>query len=257
MKAIFASKLFRASTRKERIKAALIAPGNLGLVQQLADSLDEEYQVPENLGVNPQPEESDEESIFIDDDKEIDPENDLVKIEDIDINDAGTKSSKRSSSAPKHSIANKPGSPKDNKPETDTSDLMPDSPATDQSKEQEPKEEPAEASTKITSSTDVSINPVPAPSIDLNVLKSTLNSREDTSGANRVAQKDSEIWIYYKDEVNLNNIMTDVIEFLMNTSEYKSFSFNRLARSDNAIVFTISLESYQYPEKPIENTESR
>ena len=43
MKAIFASKLYKASSRKDRIQAALNSLGNSELVQQLASSLDEEY----------------------------------------------------------------------------------------------------------------------------------------------------------------------------------------------------------------------
>lgn len=251
MKSIFASKLYQASNRKDRIHAALQSPSNLALVQQLSTSLDEEYKTPENLGqVEGQPlaEGENREGLFVD--EEIDPEKDLVTVDDLASKMKGSSSSH---SAPSHRSA--PSGPSDDKgpegndkPKADTSDLMPDSPMTEEPK----KEEPAEASTKITSSTDVKINPVPAEALDLNVLKATLNNREDLAGVTRVAQKEKEIWIYYRDEVNLNNIMVDVIEFIANTQEYKCFTFNRLARSDNAIVFEITLESYQYPEKSVE-----
>lgn len=248
MKSIFASKLYKSSSRKERIQAALAAPGNLGLVQQLAESLDEEYQTPENLGVPEQP----EDSLIVD--EEIDPEKDLVSIDDIDEGDSEKKSSPKRHASFSHSTPPSPSKGTEGEEpkheDVDTSELIPDSPATEEKPEK--KEEPAEASTKVTATTDVRINPVPAEAIDLNVLKATLNSREDTAGVTRVAEKENEIWIYYKDEINLNNIMTDVIEFIMNTAEYKCFTFNRLARSDNAIVFVTTLESYQYPEKSIE-----
>lgn len=247
MNAIFASKLYKASTRKDRIHAAMIAPGNLNLVQQLADSLDEEYQTPENLGVDTEAEEQEQKTaesndLFVDED--IDPEKDLVTVDDLASKMTGGGGHH---SAPSHSSPSEPSEEGDSdKPDTDTSDLMPDSPMTEEPKKTE---EPAEASTKITSSTEVQVNPVPAEAINLNVLKSTLNNRADLAGVSRVAQKDNEIWIYYNDEVNLNSIMTDVIEFLMNMNEYKTFVFNRLARSDNAIVFVIELQSYTYPDR--------
>lgn len=71
-------------------------------------------------------------------------------------------------------------------------------------------------------------------------LKGTLNLREDTCGVIRVALKDNEIWIYYNDNINLNTIMTPVIEIL-NAASYSYLEFNRLARTDNAIVFTINI----------------
>ena len=253
MKAIFASKLYKASPRKDRIQAALNSLGNIALVQQLASSLDEEYKTPENLGVVDQLDEGSEVDNELLVDEEIDPENDLVTLDD--MADSMKKPSSHSS-AP-HSSAHPKGdfdNESEDKPKEDTSDLMPDSPATEQPSDNK---ESAEASTKVTAATDIKINPVPAAAIDLNVLKSTLNSREDIAGVSRIAEKENEIWIYYKDEVNLNNIMTNVIEMLMNSADYKNFTFNRLARSDNAIVFEVTLESYTYPEKSVESAEDK
>lgn len=71
-------------------------------------------------------------------------------------------------------------------------------------------------------------------------LKGTLNLRDNTCGVTRVALKDNEIWIYYNDSINLNTIMTPVIEIL-NAASYTYLEFNRLARTDNAIVFTINI----------------
>lgn len=247
MKSIYASKLYRASTRKDRIQAALIAPGNLALVQQLADSLDDEYQTPKNLGLDSKPEEQDTQSKSdnLISDEEINPETDLVTMDDLANS---LKSGAKPHPSSSHSDASPSSEPKEHedKPETDTSELIPDSLMTEEEPAKkvtkiEKKEEPAEASTKITATT-VS---------DLNILKATLNDREDLAGVARIAEKDNEIWIYYKDEVNLNNIMTDVIEFLMNTKDYESFEFNRLARSDNAIVFLHNKETFQYPENEI------
>ena len=235
LKSIFASKLYKGSTRKERIHAAMLAPGNLSLVQQLAESLDEEYKIPENFGIEEEEKkESEEETPDFISDEEIDPEKDLVTIDDIG-----------KSSAPKHSSSHasapsfKPSEGSEvEKSEVDTSELMPDSPMTEEPKKEEKE---AEASTKIMSATVA----------DLNVLKGTLNGREDTAGVARIAEKENEVWIYYNDDVNLNNIMTDVIEFLMD-SGYEDFEFNRLARSDNAIVFVRVTETRDYPDKSVE-----
>ena len=69
-------------------------------------------------------------------------------------------------------------------------------------------------------------------------IKVILNSDESTKGINRISIKDSEIWIHYDDSINLNNIMVPVIEKL-NASGYQYLEFNRLARSENAIVFQV------------------
>lgn len=226
MKSIYASKLYKASTRKDRIHAALMAPGNLSLVQQLAESLDEEYQKPENLGLEEnKPKEEADTSPAAEDfisDEEVDPEKDLMTVDDVKNRLSYTPHSKPSSS----SSDGAPAEPDKEKPEPDTSELIPDSPMTE-----EPKPEPAVENKKE----DVESTTL----ADVTILKGTLNSREDTAGVTRVAQKENEVWIYYKDDVNLNNVMTEVIEYIMN-SGWESFEFNRLARSDNAIVFEVT-----------------
>lgn len=227
MKSIFASKLYRASKRKDRIQAALLSPSNMGLVQQLADSLDEPYKTAENLGVPVDKPEATETADFIVD-EEINPETDLMTVDDLDIG----KSSKSQSSSKPHRSAPSSHMPSGPKPSLDDidrpeSDSKPDGdvPNTPPSEPSTPSDE-TEASTRVTSCTEV----------DLAVIKDSLNSRADTCSVSRVAEKDGEVWIYYKDDVNLNNIMTDVIEYLMNAG-FSSLEFNRLARSDNAIVF--------------------
>ena len=71
-------------------------------------------------------------------------------------------------------------------------------------------------------------------------VKTALNDNEDTVGVSRTAVKDDELWVYYEDSINLNKVMANVIETL-NASNY-GLEFNRLARSDNAIVFLIDTE---------------
>ena len=258
MKSIYASKLYIASSRKGRIHAALLAPSNLSLVQQLAEDLDDVYQTPENLGQAEEKKEEGSESEGFDDfivDEDIDPEKDLVTMKDFESISKGSSSH----SAPSHSAApskapkseDSGGESKEPKGESkvDTSDLMPDSPAT----EEKPK--PAEASTEVNdSATDINAATTVVKLeklIDINTIKNTLNSRQDTAGVERMAEKENELWIYYNDDINLNNIMSEVIELLL-TEGYEMFEFNRLARSDNAIVFVKTI-STQLDPKSIES----
>lgn len=88
--------------------------------------------------------------------------------------------------------------------------------------------------------------------LDLEVesIKSTLNAKDNTSGVSRVGVKDNkEVWVYYNDNVNLNDVMVPVIE-QMNASGYTYLEFNRLARSDNAVVFVVLREDTDRRKKP-------
>lgn len=83
-------------------------------------------------------------------------------------------------------------------------------------------------------------------------VKGTLNARASTQGVSRVAVKNDELWIYYNDDINLNNVMSDVIE-LLNASSFHYLIFNRLARTDNAIVFTINCNDTLNAMEPVNN----
>ena len=48
--------------------------------------------------------------------------------------------------------------------------------------------------------------------------------------------------IHYNDSINLNNVMEPVISLLSNAG-YSYLQFNRLARTENAIVFMINKSS--------------
>lgn len=258
MKSIYASKLYKASNRKDRIHAALIAPSNLALIQQLAEDLDEEYQTPENFGLeeesNADTSDVSTEDLDLDEfvvDEEVDPENDLVTMNDFSKSAGGhsishkSSGSGSSSSDESNSQPEAPAEESSDKPKSDTSELIPESPANEQ--------KPADSSTNAAQDQE---NIKATIALDLNVLKATLNSRGDTSGVSRIAEKDNEIWIYYNDEVNLNNIMTDVIEYMM-TSGCENFEFNRLARSDNAIVFVTDIKSTSADLESIDPAETK
>ena len=85
---------------------------------------------------------------------------------------------------------------------------------------------------------------------DFETIKGTLNVKEDTNGVTRLNVADSELWIYFHDDVNLNDKMVEVINTL-NAAGYTYLKFNRLARSNNAIVFDIGLD----PNAPMKSEE--
>jgi hypothetical protein len=111
-------------------------------------------------------------------------------------------------------------------------------------------EEPTASVKKKSSAKPIVADTIVNPFVDLyasltgiaNEIKGTLNVRQDTAGVNRVQIKNDELWIYYNDDINLNNVMANVIGVL-NTANYSYFEFNRLARTDNAIVFTVDVET--------------
>ena len=78
---------------------------------------------------------------------------------------------------------------------------------------------------------------VKIPALSPDAIKTALNNSTETKGVNRTSIKDDELWIYYDDSINLNKVMADAIETIY-TFGY-GLEFNRLARSDNAIVFLI------------------
>lgn len=67
----------------------------------------------------------------------------------------------------------------------------------------------------------------------LDSIHATLNECPNTAGIRASRQLGDEMWLYYQDTINLNKIMESVIEAVPDNWE-----FNRLARSNNAIVFT-------------------
>ena len=213
LQSIYSSKLFIASKRQNEIRSKIEAAANTELVQQLIADLDEDYQTLGNVA----PELSDNaESLSV---------------------DKSDKSSSRSKKSSHHSSSGHVSAPHVGTPIDFKEEFVPDDSDVSLDVDSEPDEssnddelssdtEPVEESTRI--------NLLP-----VDVIKGTLNHSEDTSGVTRIELKDNEMWIYYSDDTNLNNIMTDVIE-LLNATGYTYLSFNRLARSNNAIVFEVS-----------------
>jgi hypothetical protein len=232
--AIVASKMFKASPRQKEILAAIDSEENLELVQQLDEYLDDEYfAMKQNT-----------ETQFTEDTK-----NTIDNTPD--MNDTTDDSIPAPTPSRSHG-----GSPAKFTPNNNESLMGKHGDELEELENGEPEigsDEPAdidipEASTKIKGQpivADTVVNPFMNLYADLvnvaNEIKGFLNSKQDTTGVNRVQIKNDELWIYYNDDINLNNVMTNVINTL-NAANYKYFDFNRLARTDNAMVFTVSVE---------------
>ena len=165
MSAILTSKLYKYTSRKSKILAAVQDPVNTELVQQL-----DEY---------------------------------ITNDEDTEIEDTS-----------------------DTTPFDDTSDTFLDADETEENSNDSDVFEELDSFDEDTYSED----------IDVDSIRSMLEDSEDTKGIARINLKDDELWIYYKDNINLNSIMEPVIN-MIDSSQYSNLSFNRLARTDNAIVF--------------------
>lgn len=217
MNSIFASKLYICSSRQDKIKAALTNPINAELVSQIADYLDDE----ELRKLTDRSDKKEESTNTDKEDKKKDSEEHDSEDESVHFtpNPRSFPSSERDMEE------------KEAKEVEETKD----------------KEDIVESNTYIDPSS-ICINNI---SGDVNSIKGILNMNDDTKGVTRVNIKNDEMWIYYEDSINLNNIMTSVIE-LLNASNYFYLEFNRLARSDNAIVFQISMEDTNSDMKPME-----
>lgn len=228
---IYASKLYKASKRKSAIVAAANDPVNTELVTQLADALSPVYKKEEYLV-----------------DKEAEAEKAKARKareakEPVKPDASANDSTSRSEHSPSHLSDS---FRKAAKHEAEAQESI--EPATE-----EPKE-PAE----VENSTLAAGTPVTATrslTIDMkqivDQIKNLLNLQDTTTGVNRILVKDSELWIYYNDNINLNNVMASVIEAL-NAAGYTYLEFNRLARSDNAMVFQILFKDTDTDTKPVE-----
>lgn len=228
---IIGSKLYKSSKRKNAILNAIQDPKNAGLLTQLAEYLDEQYQTPENLEGKPE-------------------------VNEVPEGEEGGESIRPSEGggAGGGAIAGLgEGMSLMDAPETeeDLDALMEEEGGSDEGADlegddgYEPIDDTVEESTqvtkqKITACEDIAVD-------QLESLKSSLNLVEETKGVTRISIKNNELWLYYNDDINLNNIMTDVIESVSSLG-IDWAEFNRLARSDNAIVFEIVVATVSEPE---------
>lgn len=237
MTSIFESKIYASLSqeRKDKVKAAYLNPVNLELVQQLSTYLDAPVENDPELGW--------QNGADVNNVSEKSKENTKPEVEE---------GSHSTSSETRRTLPSMNKLVKDLKDEENTNDasiLEPSSvenpvaepaPGSDSSNTTTTTQQPesAEASTAIKASC------FNVPEVDLDTIKGTLNAREETTGVTQIRRRENEIWIYYGDKVNLNTILPTTIDLIAYIDP--RLEFNRLARSNNAIVFEISCDT-TYP----------
>lgn len=221
LKSITTSKLFVTSSRQKSIMAAIENPINVELVQQLSEYLSDESK--EDLKDALQSNQSVSDAATS---QSGDFGDDTGDTSDADFGGPDTPSG-AGGSAPSGGNVFDDFSFGDDSSETTADDGA-----------------PSEESSAVEESTSVVGNPVLGAtdisdiSVPVTEIKGLLNANSDTCGVIRAECEDDEFWLYYADEVNLNDIMISVIEIL-NAAGYTYLKFNRLGRSNNAIIFDI------------------
>lgn len=221
MRAIYSSKLFKASPRKDKIVAALNDPLNKELVTQLRTYLDEEYQV-HNV-------EEDDRDIEVHEP----PQSTSDSFEPAPAGGGGFSSGPSGFGTGEFgdNIGEDDNEPDEGFNEDGTGEFGPGSAdITEDGEEVDEPEQDIETSTQIDS--------VALTENDLTDIVNVLENNPETCGVSRISQGEEELWIYYSDTTNLNKVMTPVIEILYGQG-WTQLEFNRLARSSNAIVFEV------------------
>ena len=210
---IYSCKMYKNSKNKDQIVATLQDPTNAELVVQLQTYLDPQYRKKKK------PDKPD------DNDPNIEPKVNDDAVDEMDPVDNGPKSARPTFPSAASFSSNHPDDlSTDPEPQPTVDDAT-----TDDRAEQDNQND--DVTSSISASTVIE-------TLQPDSIKGLLNSSEDTSGVNRILVKGEELWIYYEDKKNLNNIMGPAIE-LLNSANYACLEFNRLARTDNAIVFQI------------------
>lgn len=237
MNAILSSKLYKLSSRKNKIDAALQNPVNLELVQQLDEYLDYPEDVEEELDVK-SGDIPETKGVYKEQKFPKSAEKKTVSKEENDISDVADSVAQPLEEVEIEEESETEVETDSEKDETDLNRFHAPGVSEKSDEESEVKE-----STYIKQSTVLYSNSVDGVSIcdltDADLIKGSLNSREDTKGVSRVSIKDDELWVYYEDKINLNSVMEPAIQ-LLDASGYTHLEFNRLARTKNAIVFDVT-----------------
>ena len=195
LEAIFSSKLYKASSRKDSIDSAINDPINIELVKQLREYLDDEYLTEDYVDVQDAPDDKDDGDQKIRPSEHSDNQGGRTplseKHEDLFKDDDG-KSSESSESG-----ETKEANESSKEPKEDSNSVSESSKVSGESI----------VSSRVPESAFQSISDL------VDSIKGILNAREDTAGVSRVLTKtnEKELWIYYNDKVNLNNVMETVI----------------------------------------------
>ena len=232
IESIFSSKLFAVSNRKDAIRAAASNPINQNLMQQLSTALDKPYQKVEYL-LDEDDQAKLKQKQSADTKPEVDEGMEVEQTEEEFTEPKGTSTSPR-----------KPSNLHSKFKEAEKNMSEGEQPSTS---EDTSSDDGVDTTTEAATEID---NGVVANSIDdggiqdtkslTDSIKTTLNDNAETKGVSRASIKDDELWVYYEDSINLNKVMANVIETL-NSLDFE-LEFNRLARSDNAIVFLVEIE---------------
>lgn len=239
---IYNSKLYLTNPRKDRIHAAIGNPINAPLVQQLSSYLDNNSKQKLKEAIQEEAESIEKAN---ENTQEHEPE------ENPDVNQ-GFPNEEHNVFSPSYGGGSSFDDFGDDFGDEDMGGEEPDIFAEPEGGDIDVDSNPAPASddTALTESTKVNGQAITADTSiedmivglanEIPVIKGTLNGMADTAGVLRISLDNNELWIYYKDEVNIGDIMVNVIEVL-NGANYTYLTFSRLARSNNAIVFDINM----------------
>lgn len=212
LKYIYGCKMFRSSSRKNHIKANIANPINVELVQQIEDLTDDSDGTVEK--VNPSENRS---------------ERKILKGPSSSPSGGSYSPSLSDSSEPSEDDIFIPDETDNNGNTDENFDDSDSLDTSDESVDEDTSDENVESSEAITA--------VVEEDLDINQLKSILNESSSlTYGVSRISDRNNEIWVYYNDDVNLNPMLSDII-YTVESSKFKNLEFNRIARSDNAVVF--------------------
>ncbi len=218
-KMILASRMIRSAEQMEQVKSAIDDPMNKELIKQLDSYIGEEGQ--ELLKDARQQRAAAAKAKTAEKETETAPAQDTAETMDRPTSGTGRMGA--------------PARFSDRQmPDMDTPDLPSDFADTESEEESDVESAIAVTGNPIKASFDINS---PKFAEKANEIKGYLNANSSTAGAARIGAKDNELWIYFEDSINLNNVMSAVIEYMQNPYPY--LTFNRLARSDNAIVFEI------------------
>lgn len=234
LKIIKCSAIYRASSDKVRIDSALQNPINVELVTQLSDALDDRSR-----------DQLRQAKLILDQESDDKAQHDADDTGTAPRIDSDGKDEQVPPLATNRTVIRDPffdlGPDASNDELTEDASNQLEGDNGDEAESNEINESAVVNGTPVTAQTTLYSYKPPAP-LDFRsiseIIKCTLNGRADAAGVNRILVRDNELWIYYKDSVNLNGVMGVVIEFL-NNSGYPYLAFNRLARSENAMVFEI------------------
>lgn len=234
---IYNSKLYLTSNRKDKIHAAMEDPINVELVQQISDYLDDDSKkvLKQAIADNEAKEAANA------------PASDTS--EETNVFDGFTPSSHGGGSGGHSSGGFSGGAPADlggDMPEGDLGVDMPSedggAPTSDAPDTEPVADEPVEENTAVTQEEVISAEDINAEEetavLQSGIIKKLLNDQEDAQGVVRVDIDDKDVWIYYDDKVNLNDVLDNVIS-IIKSNGYDMLKFSRLARTDNAVVFDI------------------